>query len=252
MIDIAVIEHITEVDSTNTELKRRISLMTEMPEYMAITADKQSSGHGRIGRVWSNTDGALLMSVALPTNGLSGKELPMLNYAAALAVFDSISELDSIGNIVSIEIKWPNDILLNGKKVCGILSELVKNAIGEIYAVIGIGINVNADVLPDELLQSASSLKASFGYSIELESFKKVLLKMLLQRTKILISGGREMLLREYKKRCITLNKRIIVHPNFGKSYEAFAVDLDMYGRLLIKNVEDELILLDSADVSIR
>ena len=143
-------------DSTN-QTARELAEDAE-PEFSLVLTDRQIAGRGRMGRCWLHDaeDGiamSLLLRPKMPTTAL-----PMMTLAAALAVH---SALDTVAGIRA-EIKWPNDILYQGKKICGILTEGVID--GEnTYAVLGIGMNVNQTEIPDELSDTAVSLRMITG-----------------------------------------------------------------------------------------
>lgn len=147
--------NMTETTSTNALLKERI-YKSSSPVFDVVTADKQTSGRGRLGRSFFSPSGGAYFSAAYP---LSGKEknIPFLTLLAGLAVSESIRELTGENTL----IKWPNDIFLNGKKLCGILTELVTAQCG-MHAVVGVGINlgVSAEEIPAELKDKMTSFAA--------------------------------------------------------------------------------------------
>ncbi len=143
-----------ELGSTNT-LASEMLARGEVKHGDIIQAHHQSGGRGRAaGRVWNDEPGAsLLMTVVLtkipePTN--------LLQYRVALSVIEALREIDGTGN--TFHLKWPNDILLNGKKACGILLEAQWNASQMRSAVVGIGINVRQSKFPEDLDAIATSL----------------------------------------------------------------------------------------------
>lgn len=251
MIDSLKIEHIDIVDSTSSELKRRI-LSSSVETCSILIAESQTAGRGRRGRTWLNTEDALMMSVAIPVGELNSKDLPLISHAAALAVFNAISQLDGFDGLNNSGIKWPNDILLEGKKICGILSEIVNNTCGIMHVIIGIGVNVNADSFPSGLLQPITSIKQVFGYLIDKNLLCERIIIELLMRLEILLSNNSCDLIAEYRKHCITLGKAITVYPNSNYSYEAFANDVDSEGRLIIIDSSGREDHVNSADVSVR
>lgn len=251
MINTPSIERINEVDSTNSELKRRVSV-SAAGVCSAIIAERQTAGKGRKGRTWINTDDALMMSVSIPVSKINSDKLPMISHAASLAVFNSISQL--VGFCVSDDtgIKWPNDILLNGKKVCGILSEIVFNTCEIPHAIIGIGINVNAESFPEGMIQPVTSVKQFIGRSADKYDLGECVVKEVIKILSLLENDESEALIDEYKQKCITIGNKITVYPNFSEQYEAFAEGIDNSGRLIIINNDGIKSVLDSADVSVR
>lgn len=130
-----------------------------------ITADTQSAGRGRSGRVWQSPKGtAISMSLCLEP------EFPA-QHAAGLTLVMALAAAEAIRKLYGAapQIKWPNDLVLNGKKICGILTELCLKPSG--YAVvIGVGINVNTEEFPEEIQEIASSLKLETGKVVERET----------------------------------------------------------------------------------
>lgn len=158
------------LDSTNDYGK--LLAKSESVHGALIVADTQTAGKGRRGRSWqSETGSTIAMSLCLepklPTERVSGLTLVM-----ALAVAEAISEAADI----TPQIKWPNDIVLNGKKICGILTEMC--FVNAHYAVIiGAGINVNMTDFPEEIRETASSLKLESGREISREKLIAAILK---------------------------------------------------------------------------
>lgn len=143
-----------KTESTNGDIKKMIYTASS-PVFSVVSAKMQLSGRGRLGRSFFSPDGGLYFSFSLP---LTGKEnnIPFVTLLAGLAVSEAIEELTG----VKTEVKWPNDIYLNGKKLGGILSELVSGKF--ITAVVGVGINlcVSKDDIPSELQDKMTSFSA--------------------------------------------------------------------------------------------
>ena len=152
----------TSLDSTN-DYGKNLS-KTENVHGTLIVADTQTAGKGRRGRVWQSPKGTTIsMSLCMEPN-LRTENVAGLTLVMALAVAEGIKEVTG----AEPRIKWPNDIVLNGKKICGILTELCFKEGG--YAVIiGTGINVNTDAFPEEIRDIASSLKIETGNEISRE-----------------------------------------------------------------------------------
>ncbi len=160
------------LDSTNvyaTRLAREGAL-----EGTIVIADAQSGGKGRLGRSWVSPPAVNLYLSVILRPSVAASVAPQLNLLAAVAVADAISEICQL----TPAIKWPNDVLVAGKKVCGILAEMQTEA-GELRAVIlGIGVNINASLsaFPEELREKASSLLLVSGRTIERSTFTASLL----------------------------------------------------------------------------
>ncbi len=142
------IYHFEELASTN-----RHAMAADAAHLDVILADRQSSGRGRLGRSFFSPDGGLYMSVVLePENILCG--LPFCTAAAAVATRDALMSF----GIKGLSVKWVNDLLLDGRKVCGILTE-AKTELGNISrVVVGIGINLKSIEFPEELRERAGAV----------------------------------------------------------------------------------------------
>ncbi len=138
-------------ESTNSDIKKMIYGAVE-PVFAVVSASSQTGGRGRLGRNFYSPKGGLYFSLSLPLTGKE-KNIPFITLLAGLAVSEAVEELTG----VKTQIKWPNDIYLNGKKLGGILCELVSGK--NLTAVVGTGINfsVTADDIPDELTGKMTS-----------------------------------------------------------------------------------------------
>lgn len=246
-------ERINTVDSTNTELKRRINASFGMKTSVLI-ADEQTAGRGRRGRVWLNTDGALLMSICIPLKGINPDLIPLISLTAAIAANEAIADLraDKHKMTRNTGIKWPNDILISGFKVAGILSEAANDLRGGSYAVVGIGINVNAAGIPDGLNQPASSLRLLYNRDFDRISLGLRIADRLTELADMLKAGCDKTIIKLYSDNCITLGRAVEVIRNDGSRYEAEAVEIDSIGRLVVSHENGNIEAIDSADVSIR
>lgn len=148
-----------KTESTNNDIKTMIQ-STNSPVFAVISARKQTGGRGRLGRGFFSPEGGLYFSVSLPLLG-NERNIPFITLLAGLAASRAIEELTGI----KTQIKWPNDIYLNGKKLGGILCELVCSK--QFTAIVGMGINLTAqkEDLPPELANTITSF-ANEGYPI--------------------------------------------------------------------------------------
>jgi BirA family biotin operon repressor/biotin-[acetyl-CoA-carboxylase] ligase len=151
------IYHFFKVDSTNT-VAMRLGEEGE-PHGAVVLAEEQTAGRGRAGRVWLSEKSAGIHATILLRPPISPIQAPLLTLAAGLAARDAVAEeLD-----VAPDIRWPNDLLVRGRKFCGILTEMHAEPDRIHYAVVGIGINVNQTRMPAELDGIATSLKMETG-----------------------------------------------------------------------------------------
>ena len=171
--------HIVETDSTNDVLMRLIEdgvtveatetggrLIEGVPtEGTVVSADSQTAGRGRRGRTWTDKKGLSLLFSVLLEPEVEVNKVPMVTIVAAMGVCKTIREMYELDAL----IKWPNDIVIGGKKVCGILTEL-KQFAGHNYAVVGIGVNVAHVRFSEELAVKATSLYIETDKTYEREN----------------------------------------------------------------------------------
>ncbi len=233
-----------ELDSTNRYLKEQAE--QGAPEGLVTFAEKQNMGRGRLGRsFFSPEQKGIYMSILLrPEIGL--EQSVRITSMTAVAVAEAI---EKVGKIPT-QIKWVNDIFLNGKKACGILAEsgidIQKGMLS--YVVIGVGINTGKMEFPEELRKIATSIGNECGEEIDRNQLAAEVLRSLEKWYPTIWDGG---FLEESKHRSILLGKQIFVHEAEGKLYEATALDLDDKGHLLVKRGEEK-IWLNSGEVSVR
>ncbi|MBO5353841.1 MAG: biotin--[acetyl-CoA-carboxylase] ligase [Lachnospiraceae bacterium] len=235
-----------EIDSTNRYLKKLAS--EGAPAGTVVLAERQSAGRGRQGRsFFSPEEKGIYMSVLLRPE-IELQKSVRITSMAAVAVARAIEKVSGI----PAKIKWVNDIFLNGKKVCGILTEAGIDFEKETleYAVLGIGVNVGSMEFPLELDGIATSIGNECGKRISRNILIAEILKELEDWYSSLWSGS---FLEESRNRSILLGKEILVVDTLaeGGSYPARAIDLDDMGHLIIERAE-EMQVLNSGEVSIR
>jgi len=211
-------------------------------EGTAVIAGTQTTGRGRLARTWLSPEGNLAMSVILMP---SMNKLPQLVMIASLAVVKAIKQVAGL----ETRIKWPNDIMLKGKKVCGILIENEVKGGKVNFAVIGIGINVNFQPLDfPEIADIATSLSHEAGQKISNVELTSALL-LELERLYLEAQAGATVY-REWQENMETLGKRIKV--NTGKSVEqGVAKTVTENGNLLLQRDDGSLIEIVAGDVTV-
>ncbi len=221
--------------STNTYLKQQNNL----PHGAVIVAADQTAGRGRRGRAFFSPTGGLYMSILI-RRALTAKTVGLLTGAAAVAVANAIETVCP----VAVQIKWVNDLLVNGKKVCGILAE---GAPADGWAIIGIGVNVNTADFPQELTDIATSLYKESGKTVSAEQLAAAILNAL----EPLVENIEEPLfLEETRRRSAVIGKDITVLRG-NETFSAHAVGIDDAGGLIIQTDSGETVLT-SGEVSIR
>lgn len=234
------------IDSTNTyakDLARRGA-----PQGTVILAGSQTAGRGRMGRSFHSPEGSgIYMSVILRPD-CPARELMHLTCAAGTAMCDAVEAVFGIRP----GIKWINDLVLQSRKIGGILTELGFAADGSVdYAVIGIGINCNQpqESFPPELQSIASSLYAVTGKRVSTASLIAAMLISLEEISQRLLTGKAEIMDR-YRRDCLTLGKEVQLHG--ALTGPAFALDIDEDGGLLVRLEDGTVHTVQSGEVSVR
>ncbi|MDP2743500.1 MAG: biotin--[acetyl-CoA-carboxylase] ligase [Dehalococcoidia bacterium] len=214
-------------------------------EGTVVLADEQTAGKGRLGRAWTSPPGAsILLSVILrPT----ASQLPKLTMMAALATARAVETATGL----STRLKWPNDVMMGGKKAGGILLEAEITGERPTFAVVGIGLNVNFDVrTAPEIPETATSISLELGHDFPRQELLLALLEELESAYLALKAGGpiRE----EWRARLETLGRRVRVARMMGPPEEGVAEDVDEQGQLLLRRADGSLLALSEGDVSLR
>ena len=238
--------HYEEIDSTNTQASR---LAHEGAEHgTVILAESQTAGKGRRGRSWESPKGEnIYMSVLLrPT--FQAEKAPMLTLIMAYGVTKTLQKY----GFSDVCIKWPNDVVLSEKKVCGILTEMSMKDNQIDYVVIGVGVNVNNHSFPIELCGKATSLRLEGGKVIDKEMLCVDILnyfKNLYERFETTqdLSFIRE----EYNQLLVNCQKEVLVLEP-GNEYVAYAHGINDKGELLVRTEAGEEKTVFAGEVSVR
>lgn len=217
------------IDSTNAEAARQRAAGEYGPVW--ICAKQQTAGRGRSGRAWSSPEGNLSATFLFPFLGTSG-EAPRLGFAAALAVADTVAE-HAPG--LRLRLKWPNDVLLEDKKISGILLEgLGANPDGTQAVAIGIGINLATHPAPSDTRWPATSVVAETSVVPGRDAALDLLDLRLVHWIERLSSEGFPAILAAWKARAAHLGREITVQTAEGPRNGRFA-DLDADGALVLE-----------------
>ncbi len=223
------IHYFSEVGSTNNLAKELASLRAR--EGTVIVAGSQTGGKGRSGRTWASPKGGLWFSTILRPK-LHPREIPKLTIMSSLAVAKTISQLYNL----EPEVKWPNDVLINAKKVCGILTEAKTSGDTTSFVIVGIGINANIELqsLPEQVRAHATSLRHELPGTIDCEQLLHVLLEKMEHYYVMLQNGKFHSVLVEWKRLCRFLGSYVEVMSG-KKQIEGWATDVDRDGALILK-----------------
>ncbi len=223
--------HHLQVSSTNTLLKELAE--DGAAEGTVIVAEEQKTGRGRLGRSWASPFGKGLWFSVLLKPALPPQETQTLTLLSATATAKGIAK-----TVPSLRpgIKWPNDLLLNGRKCCGILTELKAEVDQLHYIIMGIGINVNTsrEDFPRELRESATSLSIESGGKIPRALLCSAVLQELDNSYRELLLHGTEPVIKEWKRWNITLGKKVALETR-GGIFKGTAVDLESNGGLVVE-----------------
>ncbi len=269
------IEYYSETDSTNQRAKEDIRNIEKNEESengslelpCLYIADIQTAGRGRMGRPWKSDSGeGIWMSYSFRPK-LAPDKIPGITLLASIAVARGISEYiknkEPSFNVGEIKIKWPNDLVIGTKKVCGILTELVSS--DDSYSVIcGIGVNVNTPSFPGELQDKATSLLIETGKVCSRETLIYLIIRKLSELIEEYeISESLDFILEEYNSLLISMNKEVIIIDNSITNNNSTKKQSDYLntfisrginntGALLIEDSSGNISSVSSGEVSVR
>ncbi len=234
-----------EIDSTNTKAKELAE--QGYPSGTLVVADRQIAGRGRRGRSWDSPAGIGIFMTLMLKPDINPNNASMLTLVTALATAQAISDVTG----ADARIKWPNDIVINGKKVCGILTEMSAQFDYINHIVIGIGINVHNESFPEEIRETASSLFLESGRHIH----RADLITRFLERFEtnyaiFLQTEDLEGLMRDYNALLVNIQKQVrILDPK--EPFEGKAIGITKRGELIVDTWESRK-LVSSGEVSVR
>jgi BirA family biotin operon repressor/biotin-[acetyl-CoA-carboxylase] ligase len=201
-------------------------------EGTVVVARKQTGGKGRLNRTFSSPDGGIYLSIILRP-GLPPEEMASLPLIAGL----SVSKAIQCTIFKEILLKWPNDVMKDGRKIAGILTTSSIKGRDIEYVIVGIGINLNTRIedLPDDIRSIAGSVKDADGEDIDPNEFLRDLLYFLDLQYSQFISGDRESLLDQWSSRSETIGREVTVKTDSGE-ISGKALGLDQSGALIIRS----------------
>jgi len=199
------------------------------PEGTLVLAETQTKGRGRLGRTWSSSKYKGIYLSLILTPRIQPNRASILTLMASVSVCEAIREITGL----SIQIKWPNDILLHHKKLGGILTELNAEMDEVRFVVIGIGINVNND--KRALFSTATSLKEQKKESVNRVELLQEILRKIEENYLLLREKGSKFIIEKWRDYNITLGRRVKVYLH-KEHIEGQAVDIDMDGGLLLRD----------------
>lgn len=240
-----------EIDSTNTEAKRKAE---EGAAHGAIVvADMQKAGRGRRGRDWSSPHNEGIFFTILLRPDIEPANAPMLTLVKAVAVARGISKCTGL----KAEIKWPNDVVVNGKKLVGILTEMSAQIDYVNHIVIGTGINVHQTSFSGDLAEKATSIDIELKKAGRSEQVLRArLLEEILEQFEecyetYIHTQDMSGLIEEYNAALVNIGRRVRVLDPVGE-FEGLAIGINERGSLLVEKEEGEITEISSGEVSVR
>lgn len=208
-------------------------------------AEQQTKGRGRQGRVWESACGEGLFLSVLQYPSLPPEQVMKLTLCGALAVCNGIEVLTGLAPM----IKWPNDIVIGNKKVCGILTEMKVSGERPVHVVTGIGVNVNQKSFPKELQQIATSFFLETGKEWDKNQLTAAICDSLYEMQNLLEDNRFPM--EDYRRRCVTLGREVRVISPLGE-YPATALEVTENGELIVALADGTRQQVVSGEVSVR
>ena len=227
--------------STNDAAKRQAQ--EGAGEGTVIIAEEQTAGRGRMKRGWLSPRGSVSLSIIL---------YPPLAYLPSLIMVASLAAAGAIERVTGLkaQIKWPNDVLVNGRKICGILIESDVRGGKLDYAIIGIGVNVNLNPADfPEIAPAPNSLSHELGRNV---SRREIISSLLTEAEKLYLAlEAGDSVFRQWRDRLVTLGKKVQVSSGEA-AYSGIAESVSDDGSLLLRQPDGDLLKIVAGDVTLR
>ena len=239
------VEVADQVDSTNEALKRRAA--AGEPAGLLITAEEQTGGKGRFGRKWASRRGDGVYFSFLLRPDLPPESIASITLAAGFGVCCAVREYTGL----DARIKWPNDVIIGRRKLCGILTEMTAQSDRLDYVVVGIGINVNQERFPEDVQQKATSLRLETGRRWDRNDFLLSVLQKLdevMERYLISLSVDD---MNAFKSLCATLGREVSVQRG-KETLTGTAVDITPEGNVVVRCADGKEREINSGEVSVQ
>ncbi len=241
------LEVFSQIDSTNNYLKKNAS---DLPSGHTVVADCQTAGRGRLGRTFLSPSGTGVYLSMLLRSQLPLEQINLITVGAAVAICHAIEETAGF----TPDLKWVNDVLMHGKKLCGILTEAsIEAETGLLsYAIVGIGINVRTpkDGYPEEIREIAGSIEDFAPHSVNRNALVAAFLNHMERCYDLICYNHTDELMEEYRSYMHFLGQEIRVISN-GVSEPATALSINEKGHLIVRQNDEERTVL-AGEISIR
>ncbi len=236
--------HYFETLASTNDLAKELGAR-DAPEGTVVLAESQTRGRGRLGRDWSSPPGVGLYVSLLLRPALPPTELPQITLTAAVATVRAVQRVTGFAP----GIKWPNDLLLDGRKLGGILTEMETESDRIRHLVVGLGLNVNNPAFPPELAEIATSLAQLAGVAFSrlhllqawLEEFEELYERFLVQEFAAILA--------EWKKHTVTLGRPVTVRQG-PRTIRGLALEVASDGALLVQTASGEVVRVTSGEIA--
>lgn len=235
--------HFDTIDSTNNYAKK---IANDMEDGTVIISEEQTKGRGRMGRKWYSRKGdGIWLSIILKPD-INPYDCPFITLIAGASIVESLNKLG-----VKSNIKWPNDIIVNNKKICGVLTELAAEIDKVNYVVLGIGMNVKTLDFDEDIENIATSLYKEEYKLSRVDIVSEILMEFENLYTDYINNKDRKEVLNICKKYSAILNKNIYLLKN-GEKTKARCIDINEDGNLIVQLEDNSIKEIISGEVSIR
>ncbi len=236
----------SEIDSTNDEAFELAAAGS--PEGTVVIADSQAKGKGRLQRTWHSPAGMNIYTSIILRPDLKPENAPQISILAGVAVAEIMDNFCP----GMVNLKWPNDVLLKGKKVCGILAQMKTSASRVDFIILGIGINVNIDYnqLPQDIKNTATSLAIETGRKISRQELIIGLYENLAKWYKKLMAGGFSAVKEKWLSMAPMIGKKVQIMSG-NEVVSGKALGIDERGALLLLTAENRRIKISAGDATI-
>lgn len=233
-----------EVNSTN-DVAYRMAL-EGAPAGTVVIAESQTRGRGRMSRSWVSPPGENLYLSLVLKPPIAPRKAPFLTYVGAVATAEALAENFSL----EVSLKWPNDILANGRKLAGLLNEVKAESNRVVFAVLGFGVNLNVDqeAFPPGLRGKATSVMGELGHSVSRVGFARCLLESIEAWYETFLMRGHESIIEKWEALAQIRGKSIEVRC-FGVIHRGVADGLDRDGALVLRGRAGEKIRVVAGDL---
>ena len=240
------IRYFSRIDSTNQYAKRIAE--EGAPDGTLIIADEQTAGKGRSGRTWVTPPAEAIAFTLLLRPKLSPDRISMVTLVMGLAVTNAVNSLYG----VSAGIKWPNDVVIKGRKLCGILTEMSAEVRQVNYIVIGVGINANLTSFSEEIRGIATSLRLELGQDINrAELIARVMAEFERLYAEFEAQGDLGAVMQEYNELCLNAGSKVrVLDPN--GEYTGTSRGINSMGELLVETEDGKMQEVYAGEVSVR